>query len=87
MESMAPSLYGELSGTCSECGADVVLEFDPLAHVLGELRGRAAYLYQDVALIAHHYHWSEAEILDLPAARRTRYAELAAEHGRGRDWH
>jgi hypothetical protein len=32
-----------------------------------------------VCSIAHHYHWSEAEILALPSARRIRYAELATQ--------
>lgn len=82
LEAMAPSLCGELEAICPECGATVEVDFDPLQYTLRELRDRAAWLYEDVAWIAHHYHWSEAEILALPAARRARYAELAADHAR-----
>lgn len=82
LEAIAPSLCGELEATCPECGAPVEVVFDPLQYTLRELRDRAAWLYEDVAWIAHHYHWSEAEILALPAARRARYAELAADHAR-----
>lgn len=78
METMAPSLFAELEGTCPECGATVEASFDPLQYTLRELRDEAAFVYEEVCAIAHHYHWSEAEILALPAARRARYAELAA---------
>lgn len=82
MEALAPSLFSELQGTCPHCGATVQAEFDPVQYVLRELRARASSLYDEVCAIAHHYHWSEAEILALPAERRTRYADLAFEHAR-----
>jgi hypothetical protein len=82
MEAMAPSLYGELEGTCPGCGAPVTARFDPVQYTLRELREQAAYVYDDVCAIAHRFHWSEAEILALPGVRRARYAELAAEHAR-----
>lgn len=82
MEALAPSLFSELQGTCPHCGASVQAEFDPVQYVLRELRARAASLYDEVCAIAHHYHWSEAEILSLPAERRIRYADLAFEHAR-----
>jgi hypothetical protein len=78
MEAMAPSLCSALEGTCPACGATVETSFDPLSYTLRELRDRAAFVYEDVGAIAHHFHWSEAEILALPAARRSRYAELAS---------
>jgi hypothetical protein len=84
LEALAPDLCGELTGTCPECGAPFAVDFDPLQYTLRELRRRAETLYEDVAWIAHHYHWSEAEILALPAERRSRYAELAADHARQR---
>ncbi len=80
LEAMAPSLCAELEGACPACGGTVIASFDPLHYTLRELRDQAALVYDDVCAIAHHYHWSEAEILALPTARRTRYAELAAEH-------
>jgi hypothetical protein len=76
MEAMAPSLFSELRGTCPECGALVTSNFDPLQYTLLELRDQAEFVYQDVCTIAGFTHWSEAEILALPTARRARYAEL-----------
>jgi hypothetical protein len=82
LDAIAPSLYADLEGTCPVCGTRVEAVFDPLRYTLRELRDQAVFVYDDVCAIAHHFHWSEAEILALPAARRTRYAELAAEHAR-----
>jgi hypothetical protein len=78
MQAMSPSLYSELEGKCPECGAIVESDFDPVQYTLRELRNQAAFVYEEVCSIAHHYHWSEAEILALPTARRARYADLAA---------
>jgi hypothetical protein len=79
MEAMAPSLFSELHGICPECGEPVTCSFDPLQYSLRELREQAAFVYEDVSTIAGHAHWSEADILALPTARRTRYAELAQQ--------
>ncbi len=81
MEAMAPSLCSDLQGTCPECGAAVTCTFDPLQYTLRELRDQAAFVYEDVVAIARYTHWSEAEILALPTARRTRYVELAQLEG------
>jgi hypothetical protein len=77
MERLAPSLARVLEGQCPECGAAVAVFFDPRRYVLRELRDRAAFLYQDVDLLARRYHWPEAEILRLPHTRRANYAECA----------
>ena len=77
MEAMAPSLASELQGVCPECGAVVSAFFDPLQYVLRELRDLASGVYDEVLAIAQVTHWSEADILALPAARRARYGELA----------
>ncbi len=82
MEAMAPSLSGDLQGVCPECGASVTVHFEARWFCLRELRDRAAFLYQDVDLLARRYHWSEAEILSMPQGRRAAYAELA-RHGTG----
>jgi hypothetical protein len=79
MEAISPSLCGDLEGTCPACGVSVSAVFDPLDYTMRELRAQAAFVYDDVCAIAHYFHWSEAEILALPAARRARYAELAAQ--------
>lgn len=82
MEAIAPSLYTEVEGVCPECGVTVAATFDPLRYLLRELRDQSVRIYDQVAAIAHHFHWSEAEILALPRARRTRYAEVATDHVR-----
>lgn len=79
MEALAPSLYAELAGTCPECGASVAVPFDPQRYVLSELRSRAAFVYEEVHLLAGRYHWAERDILAMPGARRARYAELVHE--------
>ncbi len=77
MESLAPSLCGDLNGVCPECGAEVVVAFDARWYCLRELRDRAAFIYQDVDLLARRYCWTERDILALPHGRRAAYAELA----------
>lgn len=43
-------------------------------------------LYEEVHVIALHYHWPEREILALPVSRRRRYLALLARHvGRGQE--
>jgi hypothetical protein len=79
MEAMAPCLAGELQGSCPACGTVLSIFFDPRQFCLRELRQRASYLYQDIDLLARRYHWSEADILALPQARRHSYAEMARE--------
>jgi hypothetical protein len=81
MEALAPSLSGDLQGKCPECGHTISVQFDARWFCLRELRERAAFIYQDVDLLARRYHWSEAEILALPHARRAAYAELARRDG------
>lgn len=76
MEELAPLLTDYVQGECPECGSEIDIYFDPQQFSLRELRGQAAYIYEDVHLLARHYHWSEAEILALPRRRRIHYAEL-----------
>src|SRR5262249_43670996 len=83
MEALAPSLYTELEGTCPECGAAGRVPVHPQRYVVGELRGRAAFVFEEVHLIADAYHWPERDILAMPRARRARYAELVHEQRGG----
>ena len=55
--------------------------FDARWFCLRDLRQKAAFIYQDVDLLARRYHWSEAEILALPRARRAAYVDLARQSG------
>ena len=79
MEALAPSLSSDLQGSCPECGANVTMHFDARWFCLRELRDRAAFIYQDVDVLARRYHWSETEILALPHIRRAAYADLARQ--------
>lgn len=79
MDTIAPLLAAQLDGVCPACAARVHLWFDPRQYVLVELRNRALYLYEDVCVLAGAYHWSEAEIVAMPAARRMKYAEITRE--------
>jgi hypothetical protein len=83
MEALAPSLSADLEGLCPECGATVAVYFEARWFCLRELRQRAAFLYQEVDVLARRYHWSEADILALPPLRRAAYAELARAGGGG----
>ena len=79
MESIAPSLFTDLEGPCPECGTTVHASFDPVQFALRELRDQARLVFEETLAIARETHWSEADILSLPTARRARYAELIGE--------
>jgi hypothetical protein len=42
-------------------------------------------LYEEVHVLALHYHWAEAAILALPTTKRRRYLALLARHLGGSD--
>lgn len=77
ISSMAPCLSCDLWGTCPECGATTNIYFDARSYCLRELRNRAAFLYEDVDVLARRYHWLESDILAMPQSRRDAYVELA----------
>jgi hypothetical protein len=81
MGALAPSLADGVRGRCPNCGASIEIIFDPQHFCLRELRGQAAYLYEDMHLLARHYHWSEAEIVALPRHRRIQYVEMIRQEG------
>jgi hypothetical protein len=75
---LAPTLRADVTGSCPECGAAVLLDVDARELCMTELRFLAAAIYDDVNLIASVYRWTQDAILDLPAARRRRYADMIA---------
>lgn len=81
MESLAPSLSHILQGKCPECQAAVGIYFDVQQFILREFRDQAAFVYQDIHLLALHYNWSEERILALPRNRRVYYAEMLRQGG------
>jgi hypothetical protein len=65
-------------GACPACGRETPLTVEPMAFALAPLSDRERLL-DEVDRIARAYHWSEAEILGLPVARRRAYlARIAA---------
>lgn len=63
---------------CPECAADQSLLFDPARFLAEEIARGADLLLGEVADLAAFYHWSEADILTLPAARRRFYLSRIA---------
>ena len=79
---LAPTLRSEVTGTCPECEADVLLDVDAREICLEELRFLGGAVLEEVHLIASRYQWRESEILELPSSRRAAYAEyVRAGHG------
>jgi hypothetical protein len=65
-------------GACPVCGLETPLAVEPMLFALAPLSDPETVL-DEVDLIARAYHWSEAEILGLPIARRRAYlARIAA---------
>jgi hypothetical protein len=62
---------------CPACGQAVELPVDLEGELLARARRDQDRILEDVAALAGAFHWSEAEILALPRARRARYLELA----------
>ena len=64
---------------CTRCERPFTALFDTASFLFGELAARRGSLYREVHQLAFHYHWSEADILGMTAARRRRYLELLTE--------
>lgn len=62
-----------LATQCPECGAEQTLLFDPARFLAEEVARHADRLLGEVADLAQAYHWSEADILAMPATRRRFY--------------
>lgn len=62
--------------TCPACGAGWEPALDPAEFVWAEVAARARRTLREVDALARVYHWSEAEILAMPPARRRAYLEL-----------
>ncbi len=75
-----PGIETTLALSCPSCGGEVAALLDFGAYLLAELAGGET-IYDQVDRIARAYHWSEADILALPFARRRRYLTLIAEGG------
>jgi hypothetical protein len=72
LDEISPAVCDQLLVTCPECGREQRAELDH--YNFAGLDGR--FFYDEVHTLASHYHWSEAEILDLPKARRRMYLDM-----------
>lgn len=77
LEDLDPLADLWISCRCPECGAGQSLAFDPVAFVAREVRQMAQQLMADVVALARAFHWSETDILALPATRRAYYVSMA----------
>ena len=64
---------------CPRCGRGFDIPFDVPDFFFGEVFASADLLLRQVHYLAFHYHWAEAEILDMSREKRLRYVELLAE--------
>lgn len=79
LRAVAPSVAQTMDAQCTECGRAFVAPFDVQRFFLGELRTEGAALYQEVHYLAYHYHWAEAEIMDMTRDKRRTYIEVLAD--------
>jgi hypothetical protein len=79
MAAEAPGPALVMDASCPSCGRGFALPFDIQELFFGEVAGSTDQLSRQVHYLAYHYHWSEAEILDLPREKRLRYLEVLAE--------
>jgi hypothetical protein len=63
----------ELIAVCPECGEENRMAFDLEAFLLTRLRQHRARLVDEIHRLALHYHWSERDIVAMPAGRRAEY--------------
>lgn len=72
-----------VESSCSGCGTAIAASVDLAAFVASDLDRLHAALFRDIDMLASAYGWGEAEILALPAARRTRYVTMITERRAG----
>jgi hypothetical protein len=79
MEAVSPHVDLDLATDCPECRRSIQLPLDPFALIRDQAQIGRDRLYREVHALAIHYHWSEAEILDMPLAKRQRYLRLLGD--------
>jgi hypothetical protein len=64
---------------CAFCSEQWSRPFDIVEHLWSALRRAGQTLLRDIHVLASAYHWSEADILALPPARRRAYIAMVSE--------
>jgi hypothetical protein len=71
-----PLVCLEVAIVCPYCGDEQPYEIDLLELVISSFRERQDVLLAEVHALASRYHWTESEIMAVPAVRRERYLQL-----------
>jgi len=79
MAELDPQAELMLNLTCPVCSHAFSVLFDSASFFFQELANRMEYLYQEVHILAFHYHWSEKDIMSMTSMKRQRYLDLLAE--------
>jgi len=79
MSELDPQAELTLSLSCPTCNHAFLAPFDIAAYFFQELDARVKRLYREVHLLAFYYHWSEAEIINMPDRKRRLYLDLLEE--------
>jgi hypothetical protein len=77
LEALDPAADTMIEAACPQCGEAQALRLDPAVFVWEELAAHAPRILRDVADLARTYHWSERDILAMPASRRAFYLAAA----------
>jgi hypothetical protein len=78
LEAADPALRLQIALLCPDCATETLQDFDPAAYVWAELAEMARRLVREVADLARHYHWSEADITAMSPLRRALYLAEAS---------
>ena len=70
-----------LETACPSCGEAVRVALDLESHLLALLAGEQPRLLEEIHRLASAYHWSEADIVALPATRRRAYLDRLDRDG------
>jgi len=84
MAKLDPQAELTLNLSCPVCGRPFSAIFDTGSYLFQELVSMTKNIFQEVHLLASHYHWTESEILGMVSRRRHLYLRLLDEaHRRG----
>lgn len=75
LDAVAPEVGRRAQTQCPACGVDQVVDMG----LFGFEHLDSGRLFDDIRRLAHHCHWSEADILAMPRARRHHYLRLIDE--------
>lgn len=79
VEAMDPGVDTGLDWSCPACAARWSEAVDVAALLAGEIAARSRAVLTDVATLARAFHWSERDILALPAERRRFYLDAVQQ--------